>query len=246
MSTVIDSLERLQLRRVPQFQAGDRVRVHFQVIEGSRRRTQVFEGVVIKRQGHGVRETFTVRKQSFGVGVERTFPLHSPKIEQIEVSARGDVRRAKLYYLRDRVGKRARVRERRYTGPEERVEAGILSDPVEALQAEQAAAAEAVDGDGATAEEVVEAGGAVEPTTEAGEQASTEADEQAPAEAGEQAPAEAGEQAPAAEHDAGEAAAEGDGPEAGREAAEPEAGAAEAPAPEAEGGDDAPADADKA
>ena len=102
MSTVIDTLERSQLRRVPAFQAGDRVRVHFQVVEGNRRRTQVFEGVVIKRQGHGVRETFTVRKQSFGVGVERTFPVHSPKIEKIEVAARGDVRRAKLYYLRDR------------------------------------------------------------------------------------------------------------------------------------------------
>ena len=119
MSTVIDSLERAQLRRVPAFDAGDRLRVHFQVIEGTRRRTQVFEGVVIKRQGHGARETFTVRKQSFGVGVERTFPLHSPKIERIEVAARGDVRRAKLYYLRGRVGKRARVRERRSTGPEE-------------------------------------------------------------------------------------------------------------------------------
>ena len=85
MSTVIDSLERAQLRRVPSFQPGDRVKVHFQVIEGTRRRTQVFEGVVIKRQGHGARETFTVRKQSFGVGVERTFPVHSPKIERIEV-----------------------------------------------------------------------------------------------------------------------------------------------------------------
>jgi len=113
MSTVIDSLERSQLRRVPRFDAGDRLRVHFHVTEGTRRRTQVFEGVVIKRQGHGVRETFTVRKQSFGVGVERTFPVHSPKIERIEVAARGDVRRAKLYYLRERVGKRARVRERR-------------------------------------------------------------------------------------------------------------------------------------
>src|ERR1700758_4111342 len=87
MSTVIDNLERAQLRRVTQFQAGDRVRVHFQVVEGSRRRTQVFEGVVIKRQGHGARETFTVRKNSFGVGVERTFPVHSPKIEKIEVAA---------------------------------------------------------------------------------------------------------------------------------------------------------------
>jgi large subunit ribosomal protein L19 len=126
MSTVIDSLERTQLRRVPAFDAGDRVRVHFQVIEGTRRRTQVFEGVVIKRQGHGARETFTVRKQSFGVGVERTFPLHSPKIERIEVAARGDVRRAKLYYLRGRVGKRARVRERRSTGPEELVNRDLL------------------------------------------------------------------------------------------------------------------------
>jgi large subunit ribosomal protein L19 len=129
MSTVIDSLERQQLRRVPNFAAGDRVRVHFQVVEGTRRRTQVFEGVVIKRQGEGVRETFTVRKNSFGVGVERTFPVHSPKIERIEVAARGDVRRAKLYYLRGRVGKRARVRERRYVGPEEVVQAGLLHDP---------------------------------------------------------------------------------------------------------------------
>ena len=102
------------------------MKVHFQVVEGTRRRTQVFEGVVIKRQGHGARETFTVRKQSFGVGVERTFPVHSPKIERIEVAARGDVRRAKLYYLRDRVGKRARVRERRYIGPEEIIEPGLL------------------------------------------------------------------------------------------------------------------------
>ncbi len=129
MSTVIDSLERTQLRRVPAFDAGDRLRVHFQVIEGTRRRTQVFEGVVIKRQGHGARETFTVRKQSFGVGVERTFPLHSPKIERIEVAARGDVRRAKLYYLRDRIGKRARVRERRNTGPEVAVERELLYGP---------------------------------------------------------------------------------------------------------------------
>ena len=126
MSTVIDSLESAQLRRAPAFDAGDRVRVHFQVVEGTRRRTQVFEGVVIRRQGHGVRETFTVRKQSFGVGVERTFPLHSPKIDRIEVAARGDVRRAKLYYLRGRVGKRARVRERRNTGPEEAVERALL------------------------------------------------------------------------------------------------------------------------
>src|SRR5512133_2690268 len=112
MSKIIEQLERAQLRdNVPQFKAGDTVRVHFQVIEGERRRIQVFEGIVIKRQGSGVRETFTVRKQSFGVGVERTFPLHSPKIERIEVAAVGDVSRAKLYYLRGRVGKRARIRE---------------------------------------------------------------------------------------------------------------------------------------
>jgi large subunit ribosomal protein L19 len=149
MSSVIESLERAQLRRVPEFQAGDRVRVHFQVIEGSRRRTQVFEGVVIKRQGHGVRETFTVRKQSFGVGVERTFPVHSPKIEKIDVAARGDVRRAKLYYLRERVGKRARVRERRYVGPERAVTPGLLNEEPEAVDAQGVTAEEAVAAEGA-------------------------------------------------------------------------------------------------
>ena len=125
MTGVIESLERTQLRNVPEFQAGDRVKVHFQVVEGTRRRTQVFEGTVLKRQGSGVRETFTVRKQSFGVGVERTFPLHSPKIERIEVASRGDVRRAKLYYLRGRVGRRARVRERQFTGRAD-VAAGVM------------------------------------------------------------------------------------------------------------------------
>jgi large subunit ribosomal protein L19 len=114
MSTIIEGIERRQLRKIPRFDAGDRVRVHFQVIEGTRKRTQVFEGIVIGRQGSGSRETFVVRKQSFGVGVERIFPVHSPKIEQLEVVARGDVRRAKLYYLRGRVGKRARVAERRW------------------------------------------------------------------------------------------------------------------------------------
>ena len=112
MSNVIETIERRQLREVPQFKAGDTVRVHFQVIEGQRRRIQVFEGIVIKRQGAGARETFTVRKQSFGVGVERTFPLHSPKIEKIDVQTIGDVNRAKLYYLRGKVGKKARVREK--------------------------------------------------------------------------------------------------------------------------------------
>jgi large subunit ribosomal protein L19 len=111
MSNVIETLERRQLRGDrPQFKAGDTVRVHFRVIEGQRSRIQVFEGIVIKRQGAGARETFTVRKHSFGVGVERTFPLHSPKVERIEVMQIGDVSRAKLYYLRGKVGKKARVR----------------------------------------------------------------------------------------------------------------------------------------
>jgi large subunit ribosomal protein L19 len=111
MSKTIELLEQRQLRKDrPRFKAGDTVRVHFQVIEGQRRRVQVYEGIVIKRQGAGARETFTVRKQSFGVGVERTFPLHSPKVEKIEVTQIGDVNRAKLYYLREKVGKKARVR----------------------------------------------------------------------------------------------------------------------------------------
>jgi large subunit ribosomal protein L19 len=177
MSSVIESLERAQLRSVPAFQAGDRVRVHFQVIEGTRRRTQVFEGVVIKRQGHGARETFTVRKQSFGIGVERTFPLHSPKIEKIEVAARGDVRRAKLYYLRDRVGKAARVRERRYTGPER---AAVAASPIEQLEAEAAAEPEATDAAGEVAQstvaEAVEAAQAAEAAESAGPEEAPEAE----------------------------------------------------------------------
>jgi large subunit ribosomal protein L19 len=141
MSKIIEDIERAQLREgIPQFKAGDTVRVHFQVIEGERRRLQVFEGVVIKRQGAGVRETFTVRKQSFGVGVERTFPLHSPKIEKIEVGAIGDVNRAKLYYLRGRVGKKARIREIRQDTPKQKgpkttapqvVEPEPVEEPVE-------------------------------------------------------------------------------------------------------------------
>ncbi len=160
MSSVIETIERAQLRRVPDFAPGDRVKVHFQVIEGTRRRVQIFEGVVIKRQGHGARETFTVRKQSFGVGVERMFPVHSPKIERIELAARGDVRRAKLYYLRDRVGKRARVRERRYTGPEQAVEPGLLAD------LDGSGADGATDADGMTAEETVLEGAAAEGVVE--------------------------------------------------------------------------------
>ena len=114
MGTIIESIEQRQLRSdLPRFKAGDTLRVHFKVIEGTRQRVQVFEGICIKRQGSRARETFTVRKNSFGVGVERTFPLHSPKIEKLEVAAIGDVNRAKLYYLRGRVGKRARIRELR-------------------------------------------------------------------------------------------------------------------------------------
>ena len=137
MSSVIHDIERAQLRQgIPSFDPGDRVRVHFQVVEGSRRRTQVFEGIVLRRQGSGVRETFTVRKQSFGVGVERTFPLHSPKIEKLEIAARGDVRRAKLYYLRGRIGKAARVAERRWGIDDELVSSPITAAEPEAVDAE--------------------------------------------------------------------------------------------------------------
>jgi large subunit ribosomal protein L19 len=166
MSTVIDSLESAQLRRAPAFDAGDRVRVHFQVVEGNRRRTQVFEGVVLKRQGHGARETFTVRKQSFGVGVERTFPLHSPKIERIEVAARGDVRRAKLYYLRGRVGKRARVRERRNVGLEETVERELLYGQPTIEEQQDEAEAEIAAQAHAEAPAAPEAGAPTEPGSE--------------------------------------------------------------------------------
>jgi large subunit ribosomal protein L19 len=156
MSGIIESIERRQLAKVPRFEPGDRVRVHFQVIEGSRRRTQVFEGVVIKRQGSGARETFTVRKQSFGVGVERTFPVHSPKIERLEVVARGEVRRAKLYYLRGRVGKRARVAERRWGIEDELV---VSDEETEAVDAEGLAVEEAETVEPEEGEEAGEADG---------------------------------------------------------------------------------------
>ena len=149
MSTIIESIEQRQLRKdIPRFKAGDTVRVHFQVIEGQRRRVQVFEGIVIKRQGSGARETFTVRKQSFGIGVERTFPVHSPKIEKIEVGAIGDVNRAKLYYLREKIGKKARVRELRQTPAQlaarrAESEANQTALDAAAAEAEAEAAAEA-------------------------------------------------------------------------------------------------------
>ena len=222
MSGVIESLERAQLRRVPAFQAGDRVRVHFQVVEGTRRRTQVFEGVVMKRQGTGARETFTVRKQSFGVGVERTFPVHSPKVERIEVAARGDVRRAKLYYLRDRVGRGARVRERRWTGEAEPVEPGAMppdeaSRPGEEELADQVAAEEA-DAEAAEAAEAAPADA---------EAAATEPDEAQPSDAepaAEAAPADA----EPAEASAPPEPSEGDQPD----------GEAEEPAADGEAGDE--------
>jgi len=181
MTTIIESIEQRQLRRVPRFAPGDRVRVHFQVIEGTRRRTQVFEGIVIARQGSGARETFSVRKQSFGVGVERIFPVHSPKIEQLEVVARGDVRRAKLYYLRGRVGKRARVAERRW---------GIEDDLVigdEPLPLEEAV------GEAPADDAIVEESPAEEPTADAPEDSSPEGEaEPDGAESGDEPVAETG------------------------------------------------------
>jgi large subunit ribosomal protein L19 len=227
MSTVIDSLESAQLRRAPAFDAGDRVRVHFQVVEGTRRRTQVFEGVVIRRQGHGVRETFTVRKQSFGVGVERTFPLHSPKIERIEVAARGDVRRAKLYYLRGRVGKRARVRERRNTGPEVAVERGLVNvapaPAEEPVEAEAVVEAEPLDGEVAAVEsEAAPEADAVE--GEAAPEADAVEGEAAPA-----ADAPEGAAAPAADAPEGDAAADGEAEASEETQPHPEPAAADEP-----------------
>jgi large subunit ribosomal protein L19 len=211
MSSVIDSIERAQLRQgLPKFDPGDRVRVHFQVIEGTRKRTQVFEGVVLKRQGSGVRETFTVRKQSFGVGVERTFPLHSPKIEKLEVAARGAVRRAKLYYLRGRIGKAARVAERRWG----------IDDDVVAVAGAADGESSAVDAEGVSQEEVVPV--ETEETPEA--EAEAPAEEAPEADAGSEGQNEGAEPQPEgeAEHEAepaaeAETAAETDAeaPEAG-------------------------------
>ncbi len=215
MTTVIQDIESSQLRKgLPPFDAGDRVRVHFLVIEGNRKRPQIFEGVVIARQGSGARETFTVRKQSFGVGVERTFPLHSPKIEKLEVASRGRVRRAKLYYLRDRVGKAARVAERRWGIDEDMVSvsdegaqdaSGESLEPIEAEVTDtEATEAEATDAEATEAE-----------ATE------TEAPEAAEAEPAE-AEAEAASEEPVAEA-AEEPAAEADSAKEETPAAEPAA-----------------------
>jgi large subunit ribosomal protein L19 len=192
VSTIIESIEQRQLRKLPRFDAGDRVRVHFQVVEGNRRRTQVFEGIVIARRGSGARETFTVRKQSFGVGVERTFPVHSPKIDRLEVVARGDVRRAKLYYLRGKVGKRARVAERRWG----------IEDELVMAEAEEPAA---IDSEGVSQEEAE----AVSPE-QLEEQEEAPAEDEGEAPPPEEAPAE--ETPPADEPPAQEPPAEGEAP----------------------------------
>jgi large subunit ribosomal protein L19 len=196
MHRIIQDLERKQLRSdLPRFKPGDTVRVHFQVIEGQRRRVQVFEGIVIKRQGAGSRETFTVRKNSFGVGVERTFPLHSPKIEKIEVAAIGDVSRAKLYYLRGKVGKKARVREVQRRGPLSSADAvaagagdGTQPEPDAGTEAETGAEAEAVEPESA-AESGDEPESGVEGDTEPAAEAEPDAESEAEAEeAGAEAP----------------------------------------------------------
>jgi large subunit ribosomal protein L19 len=233
MSSVIDSIEREQLRKgLPNFDPGDRVKVHFQVIEGTRKRTQVFEGVVLRRQGSGARETFTVRKQSFGVGVERTFPLHSPKIEKLEVAARGDVRRAKLYYLRGRIGKAARVAERRWGIDEDMVSKA----PVDSTEST------ATDAEGVSQEEVVP----VAAPTEADE-AAAEATEDAPAAETEDAPEATDVAAPEASAEEPEATeAEADAPEAEETAAEPEADAAPADAEDEEPDESGDSDEDSA
>jgi large subunit ribosomal protein L19 len=205
MNKLIESIERRQLRQLPDFRVGDRVRVHFQVIEGTRRRTQVFEGVVLKIQGPGARRTFTVRKLSFGVGVERTFPVHSPKIERVEVVARGEVRRAKLYYLRGRVGRRARVRESRDFRPED---VAMMPGAV------QEAAAEApVDGDVAAEappdDSVEEPEAAQEPEVEAEPQVEAEPEAEAPESGGEDAAPEGEGEAEGSEDSDSEEPAEG-------------------------------------
>jgi large subunit ribosomal protein L19 len=236
MSSVIDSIERAQLRPgLPKFAPGDRVRVHFQVIEGNRKRTQVFEGVVLKRQGSGVRETFTVRKQSFGVGVERTFPLHSPKIEKLEVAARGDVRRAKLYYLRGRIGKAARVAERRWG----------IDDDVVAVAGAADGGSSAVDAEGVSQEEVVPVAAPVEAPEDAEEEAPA-AEAEAPeaeapeAEAETPAPAETPAEPEAEAESETAAETDADAPEAGEteDTAAPEDAEDEEPAKDGDSDED--------
>jgi large subunit ribosomal protein L19 len=139
-----ETIDRDSLRDdIPDFRPGDTVKVHVRVVEGNRERVQVFQGAVMRRQGGGVQETFTVRKVSFGVGVERTFPVHSPTIAKIEVTTLGDVRRAKLYYLRDRHGKAAKIKERRI--PRGKAAAAVVEDDVESTDVEELVEVDAVD-----------------------------------------------------------------------------------------------------
>jgi ribosomal protein L19 len=157
---ILDAVDAVSLRKdIPQFRAGDELKVHVRVIEGNKSRLQVFQGIVIRRQGDGVRETFTIRKVSYGVGVERTFPVHTPVIEKIELVKKGEVRRAKLYYLRDLRGKAAKIREKR-DGVEGYGD-GILSTPEPVVVVAAVAAAAPV------VEEVVESPAVVEAVVEA-------------------------------------------------------------------------------
>jgi large subunit ribosomal protein L19 len=230
MSSVIQDIERGQLRKgLPSFDPGDRVRVHFQVVEGTRRRTQVFEGIVLRRQGSGVRETFTVRKQSFGVGVERTFPLHSPKIEKLEIAARGAVRRAKLYYLRGRIGKAARVAERRWGIDDE-----LISTPTPAAEPE------AVDAEGATQEQAEAAEAPQQAEAPEGAEAETPpADEASASEqsVAEVAPEEASAETSAEASDEVEKGTDAEAPEAGETEDNAAAKDAEDEAPDEQSGD---------
>ena len=162
---ILDAVDAVSLRKdIPQFRAGDELKVHVRVIEGNKSRLQVFQGIVIRRQGDGVRETFTIRKVSYGVGVERTFPVHTPVIEKIELVKKGEVRRAKLYYLRDLRGKAAKIREKR-DGVEGYGD-GILSTPEPVVVAVAATA---------VIEEVVEAPAVVEAVVETPAEAVVEA-----------------------------------------------------------------------
>ena len=227
MSTTIQDIESSQLRTdLPDFAPGDRVRVHFLVIEGNRKRPQVFEGVVIKRQGSGARETFTVRKQSFGVGVERTFPIHSHKIEKLEVASRGRVRRAKLYYLRGRTGKAARVAERRWGIDDDVVAAGSTGAvdasgeglaPEEFPEEETALGTDEAEAEGSetAADEAADAGtGADSPETPEAEASDTDGDSE-PGEDGEEDGTSDGENETEQQEDAPPES--GDGSDAGSE-----------------------------
>jgi len=181
---ILDVVDAASLRKdIPQFRAGDELKIHVRVIEGNKSRLQVFQGIVIGRQGDGVRETFTIRKVSYGVGVERTFPVHTPVIEKIELVTKGDVRRAKLYYLRDLRGKAAKIREKRdgIVGYGD----GILSTPapvVEVSEPETVIAESEVPAQAAITEDVVVAEAAVEAVAEEAPVAEAPATEEKPAE----------------------------------------------------------------